>query len=77
LKAKVSDDNDDFERADPAAHAALEYARSLPPASLAPRLLGKLGSCGALRTDYEHLGLPLVVADRGSLRSKELGSGTS
>ena len=28
---KVSDDNDDFEQADAAANAALEYARSLPP----------------------------------------------
>jgi len=27
----VSDDKDDFEQADAAAEAALEYARSLPP----------------------------------------------
>ena len=43
----MSDDNDDFEQADAAASAALEYARSLPPSiarSLAFKEAGKLRS---------------------------------
>ena len=43
----MSDDNDDFERADAVADAALEYARSIPPGiarSLAFKEAGKLRS---------------------------------
>jgi hypothetical protein len=60
---EVNDDNDDFEQADAAASAALEYARSLPPGvSLALRLLRKLASCGVLPTDYGPPSLLLAVA---------------
>jgi cytochrome c-type biogenesis protein CcmE len=44
---EVSDDKDDFEQADAAADAALEYARSLPPGiarSQAFKAAGKLRS---------------------------------
>jgi hypothetical protein len=44
---EVNDDNDDFEQADAAASAALEYARSLPPGiarSQAFKAAGKLRS---------------------------------
>ena len=44
---KVSDDKDDFEQADAAASAALEYARTLPPGvarSQAFKEAGKLRS---------------------------------
>ena len=58
---EVSDDKDDFERADAAADAALEYARSLPPALLAPRLLRKLGGCEVLPTDCGPPSLLLAV----------------
>ena len=43
----MSDDNDDFEQADAAANAALEYARNLPPGiarSQAFKEAGKLRS---------------------------------
>ena len=43
----MSDDNDDFEKADEAADAALEYARNLPPGiarSQAFKAAGKLRS---------------------------------
>jgi hypothetical protein len=57
----VSDDNDEFEQADAAANAALEYARSLPPGIAAPRLLRLLGGCGALLTKYRPPSLLLAV----------------
>jgi hypothetical protein len=68
----VSDEKDDFEQADAAADAALEYARSLPPGIARSELLRRLGDCGALPTDYrppsflgavDGLNDPLAVRD--------------
>jgi hypothetical protein len=57
----VSEGNDDFEQADAAANAALEYARSLRPGIARSLALRKLEGCGALPTDYGHPSLLLAV----------------
>jgi hypothetical protein len=57
----VSDDDDDFEQADAAANAALEYARSLRPGIARSHAFRKLASCGLLPTGYGPLSLLLAV----------------
>ena len=58
---EVSDDKDDFEQADAAADAALEYARSLPPGIARSEAFKRLGGCEVLPTDCGPRSLLLAV----------------
>jgi len=58
---EVSDDKDDFEQADAAADAALEYARSLPPGIARSEAFKRLRGCEVLPTDCGPRSLLLAV----------------
>ena len=62
---KVSDDNDDFVQADAAAHAALEYARSLPPGIARSQAFK---AAGKLRSDVDRLRPPEFAPRDGQNR---------
>ena len=57
----MSDDNDDFEQADAAADAALEYARNLPPGLARSQAFKEAGK---LRSEADRLQTP-KFAPRG------------
>jgi hypothetical protein len=68
----VSDDKHDFEQADAAAHAALEYARSLPPGIRSQAIK----AAGKLRSDVDRLRPPrLLLAGAGQSKTSTMASG--